>query len=217
MTADVGRTAFVFAVLVVLGWFAIGTHVNVRRGHALLRWLEGGLSVLGPRTTLRWLGSSAIELKVQGVLPPLRTAEVVIALEPRDLPLLWWFFHARGRRDLLIVRGELGTTPLGELEALDREAWTARGVERTVRERRWAPLALPPDIPLVAYVNGRSDAAIPGLRLALFPGLGLVRLGVRQRAPQVELQWTLASPERPDARRVFEAVHELAGRVSARS
>src|SRR2546429_6069460 len=41
----------------------------------------------GERTTLRWLGSSGVELKVQHALPPLKSAEVFVLLEPRDLPL----------------------------------------------------------------------------------------------------------------------------------
>ena len=144
MSNELGRTLFVLAVVVFLGWFALGTHLNVRKGHRLLRWLQDGMPLLGAKTTLRWLGSSAIELKVTSALAPLRSADVFIVLEPRDLPFLWWLFHARGRRDLLIVRAQLGATPPFELEALDLRAWSTRGIERAMRRNQWTPVAVPP-------------------------------------------------------------------------
>ena len=135
MSNELGRTLFVLAVVVFLGWFAVGTHLNVRKGHRLLRWLQDGMPLLGAKTTLRWLGSSAIELKVTNALAPLRSVDVFVVLEPRDLPFLWWLFHARGRRDLLIVRAQLGATPPFELEALDLRAWSTRGIERAARRQ----------------------------------------------------------------------------------
>ncbi len=49
---------FVVAVIAIVGWFAVGTHLNVRKGHQFLDWLQGGLPLVGEKTTLRWLGSS---------------------------------------------------------------------------------------------------------------------------------------------------------------
>src|SRR5436190_18561166 len=49
-------------VLLVMLWFALGTQRNIRKGNAVLAWLQGGLPILGRRTTVRWLGSSAVEL-----------------------------------------------------------------------------------------------------------------------------------------------------------
>ena len=99
---------FILGVLLVVGWFAAGTHFNVRKGEAALRWLQDGLPLVGEKTTLRWLGSSAIELKIADAKPPFREAEVVVVLEPRDVPILWWFARLRGRRDLLMPRGTAG-------------------------------------------------------------------------------------------------------------
>src|SRR2546422_10590768 len=112
-----GRAAFVLTALIVVGWFALGPLLNIRRGNRLLRWFQPGMTLLGERTTLRWLGSSGVELKVQHALPPLKSAEVFVLLEPRDLPLLWWLFRARGRRDLLIVRAERSEEHTSELQS----------------------------------------------------------------------------------------------------
>jgi len=214
MSNELGRTVFVLAVLIFLGWFAVGTHVNVRKGHRLLRWLQDGMPLLGAKTTVRWLGSSAIELKVPHALEPLRSVDVFIVLEPRDIPVLWWLFHARGRRDLLIVRAQVATTPPFELEALDRRAWSTRGIERAVRRHQWTPVAVPAGSPLVVYSRGPSDAASELLPIATLPELSLVRVAFHRSAPNLEVQWTLAGLDRLESPRVLEAVHRLAETVS---
>lgn len=209
-----GRAAFILTALIVVGWFALGTHLNIRRGNRLLRWLQTGLPLLGERTTLRWLGSSAVELKVAHALGPLASAEVFLVLEPRDLPFLWWLFRARGRRDLLIVRAELRATPRRELEALDPRAWSTRGVARALRRDRRTP-ASASGSPLVAYERGgQPEIASQILPIVTFPELTLVRLAVRRAAPHVELQWELRGlEERLDSRRVVSALHRLAERL----
>jgi len=220
MSHDPGRIAFVVAAVIVLGWFALGTQLNIRRGNRLLHWLQTGMPLVGERTTLRWLGSSGLELKVQTAVAPLKSAEVFILLEPRDLPVLWWLFRARGRRDLLIVRGELRDAPPFELEALDTHAWSTRGLERTLRRDRWTPVDVPPDSSLVAYGRGsraRADAASHALPMATLPELSLVRLAIRHAAPNLEVQWHETALRSLESRRVFETVHRLARSLSARA
>lgn len=213
MSVEVGRAAFVVAVLLVLGWFAIGTHVNVRKGHAVLRWLRDGMPLLGERTTLRWLGSSAVELKVQHATGPLSSAEVVLLLEPRDLPVFWWLFRARGRRDLLVLRATLRTPPRFELDAFDGRAWSVRGMSRSLERDRWTSIPLPPGSPLVAYGRGRTDGAGDLLAVAAFPELSLVRVAVRGGPPHLEVQWELAGFEALDSGRVLATLKRLAERL----
>src|SRR5512135_2424264 len=102
---------FIVGVLLVVGWFALGTHFNVRKGEDALRWLQGGLPLVGDKTTLRWLGSSVVELKIYQAKPPFREAEVLVVLEPRDVAPLWWIARLRGRRDLLVFRATLDKRP----------------------------------------------------------------------------------------------------------
>src|SRR5512146_1262926 len=89
-------------VLLVVGWFAAGTQYNVRKGERALRWLQQGLSLIGERTTLRWLGSSIAELKIRQAEAPFRSAEILVVLEPRDVAPYWLLARLRGRRDLLV-------------------------------------------------------------------------------------------------------------------
>ena len=93
---------FILVVVFVVGWFAIGTQYNVRKGHQAMRWLQEGLPVIGEKTTLRWLGSSVVELKIQEAKPPFSHAEVLFVLEPRDVSIIWAFARLRGRRDATI-------------------------------------------------------------------------------------------------------------------
>jgi hypothetical protein len=213
MPHESGRIAFVIAAFFVVGWFALGTIFNIRRGNRLLRWLQDGLPLLGERTTLRWLGSSGVELKVQSALAPLKSAVVFILLEPRDLPILWWLFRARGRHDLLIVRGELQRAPTVELEALDLVAWSTRGLARTLAGQGWTRVAVPADGSLALYGRGRDNAASQLLPVASVPELALVRLAVRRDAPNLEVQWHLTGLRSLESRQVFETVHRLAQRL----
>jgi hypothetical protein len=111
-------------ILVVMLWFALGTQRNIRRGNELLRWLQGGLPLLGHRTTLRWLGSSVVQLGIVEPEAPFREATVSIVLEPRDVPLLWAFARSRGRRDFVIVRGNLVRSPRFTVDVRDPDGWT---------------------------------------------------------------------------------------------
>ncbi len=216
MFGDQGKYLFTLAVVVFLGWFAVGTQLNVRRGNAVLRWLQDGLGLLGGKTTLRWLGSSAVELKLQDPAIRLRWAQVFVVLEPRDIPFLWWFFRARGRRDLLIVRGQLHAMPKFELEVLDRAAWSTRGIERELRAKGWTQLEPPPGT-LAAYTHGGGATAAQFLddcfREPALPTLPLVRMAVRQETPNLEVQWRLAAFETTSSRVVLQALQHTVERL----
>jgi hypothetical protein len=129
--------------LVMLVWFAVGTQWNVRKGQRVLRWLQGGLPLLGERTTLRWYGSSAIHMQIAKAKDPFREAEVLIILEPRDVSLLWLLARLRGRRDLMIVRGRLRRPPRFEMELADPRSWTGREALGQMRRSAWSELSLP--------------------------------------------------------------------------
>lgn len=211
MSVEPGRLAFVVVALIVVGWFALGTHLNVRRGHRLLRWLQEGLPRLGDRTTVRWLGSSGLELKVQEARAPFKSAEVFILLEPRDLPVLWWLFRARGRRDLLIIRGELHSPPRAEVEALDRRAWSTRGLERKLQRQGWTPVAVPSGSPLVAYASGKGDTVSQLIPLIELPERATVRIALHRAAPHLEVHWHVGALRDLESRDVFETLYRIAG------
>ncbi|MER3543814.1 MAG: hypothetical protein C4311_04215 [Chloroflexota bacterium] len=181
--------------LVILVWFAVGTQWNVSKGRRVLRWLQGGLPLLGERTTLRWYGSSAIHMQIAKARDPFREAEVLIILEPRDVSLLWLLARLRGRRDLMIVRGRLRRPPRFEMELADPRSWTGREALGQMRHSAWSELKLPltPLIPLSPTglkpgTGGRGGQKGEGLTL-------LYQVGeASERAPEFLTRLLQVSP-----------------------
>jgi len=197
--------------VVVVAWFAGGTIWNVRAGRALMRWMQDGLPLLGGRTTVRWLGSTAIEMVINDGKAPFASVTVVTFLEARDLPWMWALGRSRGRRDTLIVRGVLRRTPAVELEALDPTSWSGRDALPRV-PRDWS-MRDPVDGIVVRYADAAALASADAL-LALTgkAGLAVRRLSVRRTEPNFQLHVALPDRTRP-ARDFFEAVHALAERA----
>ena len=200
--------------VVVVAWFAAGTIWNVRKASVLMRWMQGGLAALGERTTVRWLGSSAIEMAIREGRNPFASVTIVIFLEPRDLP--WWALsRARGRRDTLIVRGILRRSPALELEALDPASWSGRDTlprvppDWLVRQRA-APGGL------IVHHSSAGALAHAYALLALIQRAGLVvmRLSVRRTEPHFQLHVRLPDCRQP-ASDFFKAVRDLAERALA--
>lgn len=192
----------------VVAWFAAGTIWNVRKGSALMRWMQGGLPVLGERTTVRWLGSSVVEMVIRDGKPPFAAVTVIVFLEPRDLPWMWALGRSRGRRDTLIIRGVLRRAPAIELEALDPASWSARDAlsrvprEWPVRGDGTAGVVVHYAVPAAL---ARADAL---LALAQRAGLGVRRLSVRRAEPHFQVHVALPDAGQP-ARELFESVREI--------
>jgi len=197
------------AAVAVVAWFAAGTIWNVRLGRELMRWMQGGLPVLGERTTVRWLGSTAIEMVIDQGKAQFAKVAVVIFLEPRDLP--WWpLSRFRGRRDTLIIRGVLRKAPALEFEVLDPESWSGRDALPRVPPQWLVRQAVAP-AGLVAHhasaaALARADALLVPAQRA---GLAIQRLSVRRSEPNFQLHLSLPD-RRQSAREFFEAVRGLA-------
>ena len=202
---------FILVVIFVVGWFAAGTHYNVRKGDSVMRWLQDGLPLIGEKTNLQWLGSSVLQLKIQQAKPPFRHAEILLVLEPRDVAPLWGLARLRGRRDLFIFRGTLRTQPPLELEALDPASWSTRGLADQVKSQQWTPLSAP--LPLVAHAPGNLRAASEVLERAQLEGCPLQRLAIRRAEPNVEVQWHLDPLRNRSACDVFETLQRIAQRI----
>jgi hypothetical protein len=202
------------AAVAVVAWFAAGTIWNVRSGRELMRWMQGGLPVLGSRTTVRWLGSSAVELVINEGKAQFAKVTVVIFLEPRDLP--WWpLSRLRGRRDTLIIRGVLRRVPSFELEVLKPVSWSHRDALPRV-PRQW-PVRQPAAAGGVVVYYPDAEVLIQAdalLALAQRAGLAVWRLSVRRTEPNFQLHIPLPDRRQP-AREFFEIVQALAERALA--
>lgn len=201
----------ILALLAFMLWFAIGTQRNVRRGNDILRWLQSALPHIGQRATLRWLGSSAVQLTIAKARDPLREAEVVVALEPRDLSVLWVLARARGRRDLLILRGRMVRAPRFELEAGDTSAWTGRDGLRRIDPEAWEHADWRAPAVQVAHSRDADPEALRVLwdRLDAASG-GITRLSVRRDNPHLEVHVRPPDLATTEAAPLIEAFRDLA-------
>ncbi len=206
----------------VMGWFAFGVIYNIRRGEALLRWLQRGLPQVGERTTLRWLGSSVVELVIAHPKGPWRRMETVVVLAPRDVPWMWLWARLHGRRDTLILRGQLQAAPRIDLELADPAAWTGHLALQQAAAHGWetgpgpgpagepgAPRSLqlmaPPG--MLGRALALAEKAGPfGARLGAAP----TRLSLRCDPPVLELHLPFPDRSNIDAAEFFRAMRDLA-------
>ena len=206
-----GPSIAIGLILLVMLWFALGTQRNIRKGNELLRWLQTGLPMLGPRTTVRWLGSSAVELGIAEGTSPFRDATVVIVLEPRDVSLLWAYARSRGRRDFLIVRANLRRAPRFSMDVGDPRGWTGR------------PDAVDEGLRTVGWSNGCIALAGPGADEATvrstWDGLGeasegVWRLTVQPVVPHLEVHLRPPPPGDVTSDRVLGPIRDLAATLA---
>lgn len=203
------------AAVAVVAWFSGGTIWNIRKGRTLMHWMQGGLPLLGERTTVRWLGSTAVEMVIRDGKAPFSGATVVIFLEPRDVPWMWALGRSRGRRDILIIRGVLHRPPAVEFEALDPASWSGReALARVPRNWPVRQAAAPGDL-IVHHADAAALAQADALlTLAQRAGLQVKRLSARRTEPNFQIHLSVPDRQQP-ARDFFQAIRTLAERSLA--
>lgn len=206
---------FVSAPIALLLWYVIGTQYNLRLGRRALKWLQRGLPLLGEKATLRWQGTSLVELKIPKARDPFRSAEVIILLEPRDIPPLWWLARRRGGRDLLIFRSQLRSAPHFDLDARSQKI----GIELTDHQNgshnKWTPVQGGLANSMNAdYRGALSPFSINRLIVqASMDGPTLTRLVVHRAVPNLEVHFLLPNFEQVSTRRMFESLRQLGEEV----
>jgi hypothetical protein len=205
-----GPSIAIGLVLFVMLWFALGTQRNIRKGDELLRWLQTGLPMLGRKTTLRWLGSSAVELGIGRAEPPFRDATVVVVLEPRDVGLLWAYARSRGRRDFVIVRANLRRAPRFSMDVGDPRGWTGRP---DAAEQGWRTVDWPDGCVALAGPGADEVAVRSTWELLGQVSAGVWRLTVQPIVPHLEVH---LRPPRDGvaADRVLAPIRDLAAALA---
>jgi hypothetical protein len=208
----------IVAVIIVMGWFAFGVIYNLRRGDALLKWMQQGLPDIGQRTTFRWLGTSVADMEIAHAKQPFRRLQTLLVLKPRDL--LWMTLLAafQGREDIVVFRAQLSTPPLFDLELVDPKAWTGRSAMRQAAGRNWESREYH-GLQLLAP-RGMLDAAAAVLDRLAFPMQSLsaryARLSLRRETPNFEVHLPFPEFRSLDAGAYFAALRDLALAVTGR-
>lgn len=204
-------------VAAVMGWFAFGIIFNLRRGNAVLSWMQAGLPLIGERTTLRWMGSSAVELVIAKAKPPFRRCDLVLVMEPRDVPWFWLWSRMHGRCDLLIFRAQLTSLPRLEWDTVDPSTWTGRMALTRAAEVQWGNQALEdyrflaPKASLPVSIEEAPGLLESGRQV----GPVLWKLSLRREYPQLELHIPLPDPKAGDSQEFFQALRSLGQRAAA--
>ena len=208
----------VAAVIVLMGWFAIGVLYNLRRGDALLKWMQNGLPSIGQKTTFRWLGTSVAELVIAHAKKPFRRLETLLFMKPRDVFWMTIAAYFQGREDIVIFRAHLNTAPVTDLELVDPKTWSGRDIQRRNRHRKWESttyrgLQLMAPTGLLDLATTTLDRlAIPMQRLSS----RYARFSLHRSAPNLELHVPFPDHRTVDAKQYFEALRELARSISER-
>lgn len=212
----IGGSLLVILIVVVMLWFALGTQRNIKRGNDLLTWLQVGLPQLGQRTTLRWLGSSAVELKIVDPKEPFREAEVVVVLEPRDIGLLWAWARAHKRRDFVILRATLRRPPSYEVEAGNPGGWTGGDRLRKLDQVTWEHDAWVERNVGLAHTPGFETDGVRRVWDELEEASGGVwRLSVRRDQPHLEVHVRPPDTSVVGAEGLFSTFRNLASTVTS--
>ncbi len=207
----------VLVVVLIMGWFALGTIYNLRRGNSLLHWMRGGLPRIGEKTTFRWLGTSVAQLGIEQAKKPFRRLETMAVLAPRDVPWMWLTAYSRGRRDTLIFRGQLSSPPCMNLELADPSCWTGREALQQASGQGWDSQSYPDSLQLMAPAGQLPQAlkllaAVEASSRRLGPHLW--RFGLRRDSPHFEIHLAFPDRQNPDASQWFEDLRDLARAVA---
>jgi hypothetical protein len=206
----------IVAVVIIMGWFAFGVIYNLRRGDALLKWMQEGLPDIGRKTTFRWLGTSVAEMVIAHAKKPFRRLETLLVLKPRDVFWMTIAAYFQGREDIVIFRAQLSTAPLVDLELVDSKTWSGRNALNQVSERRWESKAYQ-GLQLMAPI-GLLDLATTTLDRLALPMQKLssryARFSLRRDTPNLELHVPFPAYRTLDAKQYFEALRELARSVN---
>ena len=208
----------VVAVIILMGWFAIGVIYNLRRGDALLKWMQNGLPGIGQKTTFRWLGTSVAELVIAHAKKPFRRLETLLVFKPRDVFWMTILAYFQGREDIVIFRAQLTTAPATDLELVDPKSWSGRGVLKQFTDRKWDSKTYE-GLQLMAP-KGLLDLATSTLDRLTIPRQRLsthyARFSLRRDTPNLELHVPFPAYRSMDAKQYFETLRELGHAIGDR-
>lgn len=209
----------IIAVAIFMGWFAIGMIYNLRRGDAVLKWMQEGLPLIGERTSFRWLGSSVAEMSIARAKRPFQRLDTLLVLKPRDVFWMRIIAYFQRRDDMVIFRGYLGTSPLMDLELADPKTWSGRSAVDQALKRGWEATDYH-DLRLLAP-RGLLELARTTVDRLAAPMQSLapryLRLGLRKTAPNLLIHVPFPDPRAADPKVYFQALSRLGQAVGERN
>jgi hypothetical protein len=208
-------TLVLVVLLSLLSWYLIGMQINIRRGRRSLKWLEQGLPVIGEKAALNWLGVSNVQIQVTKAKEPFRSADIVVDLEPRELPMWWFWRRSENKRDTLIFRAQLRAAPRFDLVSHSPHVAANERMKRS-GPGQWTAVQGGLANSMTADIRGSiSPYAVNRLIVqTTLDGMTLTRLVVHRSAPNLEVHFLLPSFEQVAPQRVFTSLHHLGEEIA---
>ncbi len=117
-------------------------------------------------------------------------------LEPRETFLLWAFGRCFGRRDWLIVSASLDGAVKGIFEVYRPKRRGAFDSAQAIKELGWSPASVRGRTELVVAAPGADGHALAEQVLALFRGIDVWRIRVRNVEPQLSVSVPVPAQEK---------------------
>jgi hypothetical protein len=200
------RIWWIVLIVLVVG-YVLGTWLNRRRSKALGVWLQGGLKVLGGKSTWKWIGtmSSGAQITIGDAGKPFRQIQITYLLLTRELWPLWAVELLRGKRDTLVIRADLRGKPESEYEVVPLRGALRRTLDQHAGEQPWewreaaAGLGLATRGGVIPHVPGFLERYGPYIQ----------RLSLRQRQPHLILFARFTGLEKSPAADFLRSVQEI--------
>ncbi len=210
-------TAFqvvVYLSFLFLIWYFIGSYLNQRQSHQIIRWIQGGLGILGEGISVRWLSISGFQILVEGPLPPFKGMAFMVILEPRSMLLAWLFHRLMGRKGLLSIRGNLLREPNLEFEVFDPQNRIGKEALQTVTQENWLSQELENTSFVLAFQQGNHQERLHRLSSIFQPWVPhLLRISIRKNFPHLLASFSLSELKKKKAEDLFSFLKELGGLV----
>lgn len=206
-------TLALIVLLLLLCWYFFGMQYNIRRARRALKWLEQGLPVIGEKATLNWTGISVAQIQISKAKDPFRSGEVLIQMQPRELPF-WWFWQRHHVQDMLIFRAQLQAAPRFDLVSHSPHVLADEQLKRS-GTGQWVPVQGGLANAMNADIRGSiSPYAVNRLIVqTTLEGMTLTRLIVHRSAPNLEVHYLLPQFQQVAAQRLFTSLHQLGEEV----
>jgi hypothetical protein len=208
---DIGQWVIIILSLVLAIWYFLGSIYNRRRGMKVFNWLRPGMEQLGKLSEAKWIGSSGsgARLVVDKAQAPFQRVEVIFLLETREILPLWVFNHLRGRRDEIIMKSSLRSSPSPEWEAAHPGNRDFQKVVSADGKNSFEKIQGPEGYDLA--FRGDHDEKLAG-RLYDFLDhyrSAVWRVSVQRKAPNLILRANLPTLQEKPAEDFFLAIREV--------
>jgi hypothetical protein len=199
--------------VLLVAWYWAGNELMRRRAHRLALWSKRLIDPLGGNQSIRWLGTQAFRLEVEGPREPFRSLMVTGLIESWDVPMVWAWNRLHGRRDMVLLQATLQAQPLWGLEVYRPGTVLAGDSRLFARQEGWAEQPLE-DLTLAAAGEPPRRLAAELVQVLDAERSRLIRLAVRRQGSHLTLALNIPDPGRFDPSEATRLAQRLAERVS---